>query len=82
MWTTLRWNCGNTSAIVAFCLLPIITFGDGNLNDRQSVDIRPISELQSDNFGMHKVMTVTPPNISMASNADNRPLSTDSALVN
>lgn len=50
LWTMLRWNLGNTSAIAAFCLLPIITFGDANFNDRQPTEVTPFAKLQNGNI--------------------------------
>jgi hypothetical protein len=50
LWTTLQWNWGNTSAIAALCLLPIITFGVANPYVKQSTDIIPFAKLQNGNF--------------------------------
>jgi hypothetical protein len=29
LWTSLRWNLGNTLPLAAFCLLSIIAIGEG-----------------------------------------------------
>ena len=96
LWTMLRWNLGNTSAIAAFCLLPIITFGDANSNDRQSndrqsndrqsTDITPFAKLQSANFELTapllrmNALAITPSMAPMASTADDRHLNVEPAL--
>ena len=47
LWTTLRWNWGNTLAVAAFCLLPIIGFAEGGFSDKEPMGAAPSAELQS-----------------------------------
>lgn len=47
LWTTLRWNWGNTLAVAAFCLLPVIGLVEGGLSDKMSAGTAPSVELQS-----------------------------------
>ena len=80
LWTMLRWNLGNTSAIAAFCLLPIITFGDANFNDRQPTEVTPFAKLQNGNieltaFAQNACANHTPSRA--PSNADDRRLDAD-----
>jgi hypothetical protein len=50
LWTTLRWNSGNTAAVAAFCLLPVIGFANGSFSDRVAPGPAPIVELQVRDF--------------------------------
>jgi hypothetical protein len=48
LWTTLRWNWGNTLAIGAFCLLPLIGLaGDGANRPSHAA---PVAALQRGNL--------------------------------
>jgi hypothetical protein len=72
LWNSLRWNLGNTSAIAAFCLLPIVTFADAGSNDRQHADVAMFAKLQNDNAELAaalpvlNVLTIMPPAASPA----------------
>jgi len=46
LWTTLRWNWGNTLAVAAFCLLPMIGFVNAGFSDKMSTGTAPSVELR------------------------------------
>jgi hypothetical protein len=45
LWTTLRWNFGNTLPFAAFCLLSIIAIGEGWRT--ASADASPLPAVQT-----------------------------------
>ncbi len=47
LWNSLRWNLGNTSAIAAFCLLPIVTFAIAGSSGGQPADVATFAKLQN-----------------------------------
>jgi len=78
LWTSLRWNLGNTSAIVAFCLLPIVTFADAGSSDRQPAVVAAWAKLQNDNAELTaalpviNLLTIMPAAASPACGANDR----------
>ena len=58
LWKSLRWNLGNTSAIAAFCLLPLVTFADARSSDRQPADGATFLKLQNDNAELEAALPV------------------------
>jgi hypothetical protein len=45
LWTTVRWNCGNTLAIAAFCLLSLVALA--NRNESHAAAAGMTGELQN-----------------------------------
>ncbi len=45
LWTSLRWNLGNTLPLAAFCLLSIIAIGEGWTT--APTDASPVPAVQS-----------------------------------
>lgn len=54
LWTSLRWNLGNTLPLAAFCLLSILAIGGGwttvptDASPIPAVQSRPIAALPAD----------------------------------
>jgi hypothetical protein len=78
LWKSLRWNLGNTSAIAAFCLLPLVTFADAGSSDRPPADVAMFAKLQNDDAELAaalpvlNVLTIMPPAASPASGTNDR----------